>query len=48
MMDIPGKLFLGPITSEDFANVLKKAKPSVGKEDIVEHVKWTEQFGQEG
>jgi hypothetical protein len=29
-------------------NVLKNAKPSVGKEDIIEHIKFTNDFGLEG
>ena len=46
MMDLRDyKLYLGPITREYMMKVLFTAKPSVGKEDIVEHVKWTEQFG---
>jgi len=43
MMDLKGpKLWLGPITKEDFVKVVFSAKPSVSQDDIVDHVKWTE------
>eukprot|EP00483_Globobulimina_turgida_P010876 UN10897 len=31
-----------------FLRVLQNANPSVGKEDIQRHTKWTHEFGQEG
>ena len=46
MMELTGpRLYLGPITKEDFVKVVFSAKPSVSKDDIVEHVAWTEKFG---
>ena len=49
MMDFTGNnLYLGPITLDDFLSVCETAKPSVGDEDIREHVKWTAKYGVEG
>jgi len=31
-----------------FLRVLQHANPSVGKQDILKHIEWTEEFGQEG
>lgn len=48
LMDIPGeKLAPLDVTMADFERVLTRAKPSVGEEDIVRHIEWTEQYGQE-
>lgn len=36
------------ITFNDFVKSLKKTKPSVSQKDIEQHIKFTEDFGQEG
>lgn len=36
------------ITFKDFEKTMKSSKPSVGHADIVQHTKFTEEFGQEG
>jgi len=36
------------VTFNDFVKSLKNLKPSVSKEDISEHIKFTKEFGQEG
>ena len=36
-----GLLHTGAIALEDFLSVVAKARPSVGEEDIREHIKWT-------
>jgi len=48
MMELDKNLYLPPITIDDFLEVLTNAKPSVGTEDIKEHIKWTEKYGVEG
>lgn len=39
---------LQDVSMHDFERVLKNAKPSVGPNDLLEHEKWTKQFGQDG
>ena len=34
-----------PITWEDFEQAIVKIKPSVGKDDVVRHEKWLDEFG---
>jgi hypothetical protein len=41
MFNLPGKVYLPPVSREDFAAVVLTAKTSVGPEDIKEHIKWT-------
>jgi len=36
------------ITFADFLKSLKSSKPSVGPSDIQQHIKFTDDFGQEG
>lgn len=48
-MQVDGEKLKEPeIDFNDFLKSLKIAKPSVGDEDIEEHVKWTSEYGQEG
>lgn len=48
-MDVEGSKLLEPqITYRDFEKSLKQLKPSVGPDDIQKHIKFTEDFGQEG
>nr|CCD13495.1 unnamed protein product [Trypanosoma congolense IL3000] len=42
------KLMPLPVTMQDFLKALRTARPSVSQDDITEHIKFTEQFGQEG
>ncbi|SCU65586.1 vacuolar protein sorting-associated protein 4, putative [Trypanosoma equiperdum] len=42
------KLMPLPVTMQDFIKALRTARPSVSSEDITQHVKFTEEFGQEG
>lgn len=37
-----------PVTKADFLKALRETKPSVGDSDIADHIKFTEEFGQEG
>ncbi|KRX00447.1 P-loop containing nucleoside triphosphate hydrolase [Pseudocohnilembus persalinus] len=49
LYDLSGdELYLPPVEVDDFMTVLGKIKPSVSPADIVNHVDWTKQFGQEG
>lgn len=49
MMDMDPKLLKAPdVTMDDFMAALARIKPSVNDDDIKDHVKWTEEFGQEG
>jgi len=48
-MEVDGSKLKEPeISFNDFLKSIKNAKPSVSNDDIVRHVKWTEEFGQEG
>lgn len=48
MTDIDGqKLVPPPLQYHDFLRAFTKAKPSVGKEDLVKHEKFTADFGME-
>lgn len=44
----PEMLMELPVTNIDFIKALRETKPSVGEGDLAEHVKFTEDFGQEG
>ena len=49
LMDItPNLLRCPPVGLDDFMQALARIKPSVNDEDIREHIKWTEEFGQDG
>lgn len=48
-MEVSGDQLKEPeVGMNDFLKSLKTLKPSVGEEDIREHVRWTEAYGQEG
>jgi len=48
-MEVDGEKLKEPeIDMKDFLKSLKVLKPSVGEEDVREHVKWTSEYGQEG
>jgi vacuolar protein-sorting-associated protein 4 len=48
-VDIPGDKLKEPeITFEDFKKSLRNSRPSVSPDDIKQHIKFTEEFGQEG
>lgn len=42
------KLLEPTVSMKDFLRSLKNAKPTVGPQDLEEHIKWTKEFGQEG
>ncbi|KAG8342456.1 MIT (microtubule interacting and transport) domain [Trypanosoma vivax] len=44
----PEKLMPLPVTMQDFLKALHTSKPSVSEADIEQHVKFTQDFGQEG
>jgi vacuolar protein-sorting-associated protein 4 len=44
----PAKLKAPDVTTDDFFAALARIKPSVGEEDLVAQVKFTEDFGQDG
>ena len=47
-MEVDGDKLKEPeVDMNDFLKSLKTAKPSVGEEDVREHIKWTAQFGSE-
>ena len=49
LMDIePTLLRCPPVGLSDFMQALSRIKPSVNFKDIIQHVKWTEEFGQDG
>ena len=49
LMDIvPAELRCPPVSLDDFMQALARIKPSVNEADIAEHIKWTEEFGQDG
>ncbi|KAH9599197.1 MIT protein [Trypanosoma melophagium] len=37
-----------PVTMQDFMKALLTARPSVSDDDVTQHIKFTEEFGQEG
>lgn len=37
-----------PVTMQDFVKALRTARPSVSDDDVTRHIKFTEDFGQEG
>jgi vacuolar protein-sorting-associated protein 4 len=49
IMDVPrGMLAVPCVTMEDFAYVMKRAKASVGTEELAQYNEWTRDFGEEG
>lgn len=44
----PELLRCPPVCMDDFMAAVSKIKPSVNEDDIKEHIKWTEEFGQDG
>lgn len=47
-VDVPGDRLKEPeITFEDFKKSLRNSRPSVSPSDIQQHIKFTEEFGQE-
>ena len=49
LYDVPPEKLLVPlITYDDFLKALNKAHSSVGAEELLRFVSWTEEFGQEG
>ena len=44
----PDQLRCPPVGMDDFMAAVAKIKPSVNEDDIKEHIKWTEEFGQDG
>jgi len=42
------KLYPPIVTKKDFVKALKTAKPSVSKDDLEDHIKFTKEFGQDG
>jgi len=48
-MDVDGEKLLEPkVGMKDFLRSLKNTKPTVGPEDLEQHIKWTKEFGMEG
>jgi vacuolar protein-sorting-associated protein 4 len=48
-MEVPGDQLKEPeVTLSDFLKSLRTTRPSVGEDDIVQHVEFTQQYGQEG
>jgi vacuolar protein-sorting-associated protein 4 len=49
LMDVPrGMLAVPPVTMEDFYLVMKRAKASVGSDELSKYDDWTRDFGEEG
>jgi len=49
LMEVPPeRLVAPPFTMRDFLKVLHFTRPTVGAQDLVDHEKFTESFGQEG
>lgn len=50
MIEIPNpKMVIAlPVTRTDFLKAIKTARPSVSEKDIVQHIEFTKDFGQEG
>jgi vacuolar protein-sorting-associated protein 4 len=44
----PKSLRCPDLTLDDYMGALARIKPSVNEDDVREHVKWTEEFGQDG
>jgi vacuolar protein-sorting-associated protein 4 len=44
----PKTLRCPDLTLDDYMGALARIKPSVNEDDVREHVKWTEEFGQDG
>lgn len=44
----PTLLRCPPLSIDDFMAALARIKPSVNEKDVEEHIKWTEEFGQDG
>ena len=44
----PELLRCPPVSMDDFMQAISRIKPSVNEDDIREHIKWTEEFGQDG
>lgn len=44
----PSKLVCPPVCMDDFMSALHRIRPSVCDADILDHTKWTEEFGQDG
>ncbi|KEG14058.1 putative vacuolar protein sorting-associated protein 4 [Trypanosoma grayi] len=47
-LEHPELLMSLPVTMQDFVKALRTARPSVSETDVVQHIKFTEEFGQEG
>lgn len=48
LMDMEPSLLRAPdVCMDDFMQALARIKPSVCEADITEHIKWTEEFGQD-
>lgn len=43
----PAELVCPPVSMDDFMSAISRIRPSVCEDDITEHIKWTEEFGQE-
>jgi vacuolar protein-sorting-associated protein 4 len=49
LYDIPSEKLVVPlITFHDFEKALRRAHSSIGPDELLRFVKWTEEFGQEG
>ncbi len=49
IMEVPPRMLAVPrVTMEDFYVVMKKAKSSVGSEELTKYDEWTREFGEEG
>ncbi len=49
IMDMDPKLLRCPdVCMDDFMAALARIKPSVNNKDIEDHIKWTQEFGQDG
>lgn len=49
IMDVPPRMLAVPrVTMGDFYAVMKKAKSSVGSEELTKYDEWTREFGEEG
>lgn len=44
----PEQLKAPDVDVSDYMQALANVKPSVNEDDIKDHVKWTEEFGQDG
>lgn len=49
LMEVQPELLRCPdLIVDDFMAAVSRIKPSVNDDDIQEHIKWTEEFGQDG